>query len=290
MYFQYDTNGTPLGFIYNGAQYFYVTNQMGDVIVIIAADGDVVCQYLYDEWGKGLGAFVSDEENAEYVTVANANPLRYRGYYYDNETGYYYLQSRYYDPSICRFINADIPEMARISKDISVGTNLFAYCNNDAINNTDLFGFLSADGVARMVNWSSILSMFLPMLYASYRKALLSISLYITKITTPISFKAFWWKPAVAVAIVVAAVAIVIATIAIAYAKIAKKTAKERAKDCPSWLAGAMGALPPHINEKAKDYAKRLFDSRYGKGKWNKGAGSEYSKTVKYLQRHLGMK
>ena len=140
MYFQYDTNGTPLGFIYNGAQYFYVTNQMGDVIVIIGADGDVICQYLYDEWGKVLGAFVSNEDNTEYVTVANANPIRYRGYYYDTETEYYYLQSRYYAPSICRFINADIPEIASIGKDISVGTNLFAYCNNDSVNNSDPTG------------------------------------------------------------------------------------------------------------------------------------------------------
>ena len=155
MYFQYDTSGTPLGFIYNGAQYFYVTNQMGDVIVIIAADGDVICQYLYDEWGKVLGAFVSDEDNTEYVTVANANPLRYRGYYYDNETGYYYLQSRYYDPSICRFINADVPEIAQMTKDIICGENIFSYCDNDPINNMDPNGycFFNAQGKWCHDNW-----------------------------------------------------------------------------------------------------------------------------------------
>lgn len=68
------------------------------------------------------------------------NPLRYRGYYYDTETGYYYLQSRYYDPSICRFINSDIPEIAGMSKGISAGTNLFAYCNNKPINLSDPTG------------------------------------------------------------------------------------------------------------------------------------------------------
>ena len=74
---------------------------------------------------------------SEQLAIANANPLRYRGYYYDTETGYYYLQSRYYDASICRFINADIPEIAQVSKSISAGTNLFAYCNNEPINNSD---------------------------------------------------------------------------------------------------------------------------------------------------------
>ena len=147
IYFQYDTSGTPLGFIYNGTQFFYLTNQMGDVIGLSTEDGNVFVYYFYDEWGKLLATqpfFEENDENYdEYISVANDNPLRYRGYYYDNEIGYYYLQSRYYDPSICRFINADILEIASISKDISVGTNLFAYCSNNPINNSDPNGQLS---------------------------------------------------------------------------------------------------------------------------------------------------
>ena len=131
MYFQYDTNGIPLGFVLNGAQYFYLTNQMGDVVAITDTVGTIVGNYEYDAWGKVLTADTS---------IAQQNPIRYRGYYYDNETGYYYLQSRYYDPSICRFINADIPEIAEITKDIPDGLNLFAYCNNDAVNYSDAFG------------------------------------------------------------------------------------------------------------------------------------------------------
>jgi RHS repeat-associated protein len=76
------------------------------------------------------------EEEAFY-----ANPLRYRGYYYDQETGYYYLQSRYYDPSICRFINSDIPEIAQQSKDEEIGLNSFAYCASDPVNCIDPNGF-----------------------------------------------------------------------------------------------------------------------------------------------------
>lgn len=143
MYFQYDTNGTPLGFIYNGTQYFYMTNQMGDIIAITDSEGNVIAQYVYDEWGKLLNVYTINEDNAEQVEAANANPLRYRGYYYDTETSYYYLQSRYYDASICRFINADIPEIAQLSKGIPAGTNLFTYCNNDPVNNSDPNGTIS---------------------------------------------------------------------------------------------------------------------------------------------------
>ena len=155
MYFQYDTNDAPLGFIYNGTQYFYLTNQMGDVLAIADAEGNIIVQYFYDEWGKLLTTqpfFEENDENYdEYISVANDNPIRYRGYYYDSETGYYYLQSRYYDPSICRFINADIPEVAQMSKDISVGTNLFAYCNNDPINNSDYNGRIAANVISALI-------------------------------------------------------------------------------------------------------------------------------------------
>ena len=94
-------SGTPLGFVLNGTQYFYITNQMGDILAITDADGSIVGNYEYDAWGKVLTVDTD---------IAKQNPIRYRGYYYDNETGYYYLQSRYYDSNICRFINADIPE------------------------------------------------------------------------------------------------------------------------------------------------------------------------------------
>lgn len=136
MYFQYDTNGAPLGFIYNGTQYLYITNQMGDVIAITDAIGNVMSTYSYDAWGSILAITGSNTD------IANTNPIRYRGYYYDNETAYYYLQSRYYDSNICRFINSDIPEIAKIAKNTTAGNNLFAYCNNNPVNNRDTDGRL----------------------------------------------------------------------------------------------------------------------------------------------------
>lgn len=131
-YFQYDTNGTLLGFVLNGTQYFYITNQMGDVLAITDTEGSIVGNYEYDAWGKVLTADTD---------IAKQNPIRYSGYYYDNETGYYYLQSRYYDSNICRFINADIPEIISVSKDTSIESNLFIYCYNNAVNYIDCDGY-----------------------------------------------------------------------------------------------------------------------------------------------------
>ena len=106
---------------------------MGDVLAITDTEGSIVGNYEYDAWGKVLTADTD---------IAKQNPLRYRGYYYDKETGYYYLQSRYYDTDICRFINADIAEVSKMSKNIQVGTNIFAYCNNNPVNNSDPEGYI----------------------------------------------------------------------------------------------------------------------------------------------------
>lgn len=92
--------------------------------------------YTYDEWGYVKRVICGRDEEK----LANTNPIRYRGYYYDKETGYYYLQSRYYVPSICRFINSDIPEIAQQSTEDINGLNLFIYCCDDPVNNVDFDG------------------------------------------------------------------------------------------------------------------------------------------------------
>ena len=86
----------------------------------------VVASYTYDPWGKIISSS---------GTLADINPLRYRGYYYDAETGFYYLQSRYYDPEIGRFINAD--SYASTDATGLLSTNMFAYCENDPVNRSD---------------------------------------------------------------------------------------------------------------------------------------------------------
>ena len=125
-----------MGFIRNGVQYFYFTNQMGDVISITDAQGNELVEYEYDEWGKLI---LTRADNQSNESIANINPIRYRGYYYDTETGYYYLQSRYYDPGLGRFISADDFSYIDASEKFSI--NAYAYCANNPVNFSDSTGY-----------------------------------------------------------------------------------------------------------------------------------------------------
>ena len=128
--FLFDENGTKYGLIYNGTTYFYDLNLQGDVVGIIDASGNTVVSYTYDPWGKLLS--ISGPMGS---SLGINNPILYRGYYYDFDSGLYYLQSRYYDPVTGRFLNAD--NAISGSGDSVQGYNLFVYCNNNPINMTD---------------------------------------------------------------------------------------------------------------------------------------------------------
>ena len=131
---QVDGNGNTVGFNYNGTPYFYMKNLQGDIIGITDTSGNIVAKYTYDSWGKLIS--IKDANDVDKTTDENfigyINPLRYRGYYYDTETGLYYLNARYYDPEVGRFINAD--------KTLGGGYNLFEYCYNSPANLIDLTG------------------------------------------------------------------------------------------------------------------------------------------------------
>ncbi|MBR6666207.1 MAG: RHS repeat-associated core domain-containing protein [Lachnospiraceae bacterium] len=130
MYFHYDMNGRPYALQYNGTIFYYLLNAQGDVIRMIDSTGATVASYEYDPFGNIVSAT---------GTMAEANPLRYRGYYYDRETGFYYLNSRYYDPKLGRFINAD----SYVSTGQGImGYNMFAYCGNNPVNRVDPTGQL----------------------------------------------------------------------------------------------------------------------------------------------------
>lgn len=129
--FMYDNNGDAFGFLYNGEPYYYIKNAQNDVVLITNADGGSVVLYQYDAWGNVTQCFDGTEEN-----IAAVNPILYRSYYYDAEMGMYYLNSRYYVPALCRFLNAD-----SLVDNRGLNTqNLFQYCVNNPVNNTDSSG------------------------------------------------------------------------------------------------------------------------------------------------------
>ena len=130
----YDLDGTVCGIKHNGTAYYFYKNLQGDVIAITNANGAVVARYTYDAWGVP-----TIKEDTSSCNIATVNPFRYRGYYYDTETKFYYLQSRYYDPEVGRFINADDPEAGTNRKTV-LATNLFAYCENNPASEQDESG------------------------------------------------------------------------------------------------------------------------------------------------------
>ena len=134
LHFYYDANGYPLSVVYNDTTYYYATNLQGDVVAIINTSGKQMVGYTYDAWGRVLSTTGSLAS-----TLGTYNPLRYRGYVYDQETQLYYLQSRYYNPAMGRFINAD--DTAYLGADGSPQSyNLFVYCGNNPVMHSDPTG------------------------------------------------------------------------------------------------------------------------------------------------------
>ncbi len=127
LWYYYDGTGI-IGMDYNGTRYYFHKNIQGDIVRILTYNGDVVGSYTYDAWGNHT---IGINTNG----IADINPFRYRGYYYDTETGLYYLQSRYYDPETGRFINAD--SIDYLDPESINGLNLYVYCANNPVMNID---------------------------------------------------------------------------------------------------------------------------------------------------------
>ena len=139
--FFYDQQGNRVGMA-DGSNnfYYYLYNIHGDVVALAdASTGKLAATYTYDAWGK------CTVTNASGYTIGTQNPFRYRGYYYDTETGLYYLNSRYYDPEVGRFINADATEILEENQDHVLQHNLFAYCLNNPVNMSDQNGDIAAN-------------------------------------------------------------------------------------------------------------------------------------------------
>ncbi len=134
IFYFYDCNGLLTGLEYDGTTYYPATTLNGDVVAIYDHNGTCLVEYEYDAWGNcEITKDITD------FNLAKINPIRYRGYYYDRETGLYYLQSRYYDPNTGRFLNAD----GYITTGQGVlSYNMFAYCKNNPVMYSDPSGHI----------------------------------------------------------------------------------------------------------------------------------------------------
>ena len=150
LHFFYDAQNRPAVVVYNNVPYAYVKNLQGDIVALLNGAGNVVVSYAYDAWGAPIGKSGSMAE-----TLGSVQPFRYRGYVFDEETGLYYLRSRYYNAERCRFVNADI-DMGNYNEVLS--TNLYLYCLNDPVDRIDEFGLASRLAVLqkRVVNMFTI--------------------------------------------------------------------------------------------------------------------------------------
>ena len=150
--FVYDDGSQPFAMIYNDGStstlYYYVLNAQGDVIALLNANGTLAASYNYGAWGNYSVHGADGKKTTDPTFIGHINPLRYRGYYYDRETRLYYLQSRYYDFANYRFINADGQ-----FTDGFIGSNLFAYCENNPIRYSDPTGLLAAEAAITLTNW-----------------------------------------------------------------------------------------------------------------------------------------
>ena len=148
----YDASGAPIGMMYRTTSYelddwdtfFFEKNLQGDIVAIYNSMGQELVNYSYDAWGNQTVKYW----NGGGTSPAQYNPFRYRGYYYDTDLRMYYLQSRYYDAKICRFINTD----GYVSTGQGVlGNNMFAYCGNNPVNYLDYTGeWFIADDIIQL--------------------------------------------------------------------------------------------------------------------------------------------
>ena len=143
--FFYDDKGNVFAMKYQNEMYFYRKNLFGDILGILDSHGTELVKYEYNSWGKLLNL-------TDYSSngLGRRNPFRFKGYYYDEELGMYYLNSRYYDPETGRFVSADDVEVLEVEQENLAQYNLYAYCLNNPVNRADESGELS------IPNWAKI--------------------------------------------------------------------------------------------------------------------------------------
>ena len=145
--FLYDENDRLYGFVLDKtAMYFYVRDTLENILGIIDKNGNLVVQYAYNAWGK-----IQSITGTLATTIGACNPIRYKGYHFDSDTGMYYCHTRYYVPDWCRWLCAD--HIAYIRFDSFNQMNLFVYCSNDPIGNDDKSGCKWKSFWSSVENW-----------------------------------------------------------------------------------------------------------------------------------------
>lgn len=273
-YFHYSSGGELIGFTYKTAdaetECILVKNQQGDVEKVISADGTILASYTYDAWGNVLTSEGS---------LAAANPIRYRGYYFDTETSLYYLQSRYYDPAVGRFINAD--DSSYLGADGTDNSyNLFVYCSNNPVMRIDITGYKTQKWEEQALLGAAVLMLGLAILFAAptggASLALGALALSSSAMVTV--------GGAIAITGTVMVGDALIQSNAY-YARQSRKSGKERSSDKPSWVHRE----DVDLNISSQKNATEILNNKYGKGKWGKGPATEYNQIVKWIDRGLKM-
>ena len=139
-HYLYDGSGQLMAIRYKGADYYYVRNGLMTITGLVDANGASVVNYFYDSWGNMLNI-----TGSLAASLGKDNPYRFKGYYYDEETGMYYLKSRYYQPEICRFISADVYIATELNTN---GSNMYSYCKNNPVMLMDSDGSFAILAIA----------------------------------------------------------------------------------------------------------------------------------------------
>ena len=259
--------------VHNGAQYWALKNLQGDIVGLaqIQANGagTLVCRYRYSAFGELLsvtdagGSTITDTNH-----IAHLNPFRYRGYYYDAETGFYATGTRYYDPFIGRFLNADDTDvMLEHLEESPLSKNLYTYCLNNPVNYADPYGdfALALAGGGSLTAGAALGG-------ANFWNPVGWVVLGITAVGAigyigyNVHLRSKSGKPA--------------------KKKTSKKSGKEKASDAPDWAK----RQKYNPNQSADKNAREVLDQKYGKGNYKTGPGSEFSEIKKWLQRSKGYK